>query len=38
MGLNYEVGRRLRRLRQDDGLSLSELSRRSGVGKGTLSE
>ncbi|MET9587756.1 XRE family transcriptional regulator [Streptomyces sp. NPDC006539] len=38
MGLNDEVGRRLKRLRQDDGLSLSELSRRSGVGKGTLSE
>lgn len=38
MGLNDEVGRRLKWLRQDDGLSLSELSRRSGVGKGTLSE
>lgn len=38
MGLNDEVGRRVKRLRQDGGLSLSELSRRSGVGKGTLSE
>ncbi|NBE51836.1 helix-turn-helix domain-containing protein [Streptomyces boluensis] len=38
MALNDEVGRRLKRLRQDGGLSLSELSRRSGVGKGTLSE
>lgn len=38
MSLNDEVGRRLKWLRQDDGLSLSELSRRSGVGKGTLSE
>jgi transcriptional regulator with XRE-family HTH domain len=38
MGLNDEVGRRLKRLRQDAGLSLSELARRSGVGKGTLSE
>ncbi|MFM9372726.1 helix-turn-helix domain-containing protein [Streptomyces sp. Da 82-17] len=38
MGLNDEVGRRLKQLRQDEGLSLSELARRSGVGKGTLSE
>ncbi|MZD09231.1 helix-turn-helix domain-containing protein [Streptomyces sp. SID5785] len=38
MGLNDEVGRRLRELRRADGLSLSELARRSGVGKGTLSE
>ncbi|WP_353940443.1 helix-turn-helix domain-containing protein [Streptomyces sp. HUAS MG91] len=38
MGLNDEVGRRLKGLRQDAGLSLSELARRSGVGKGTLSE
>ncbi|GAA2920417.1 helix-turn-helix domain-containing protein [Streptomyces mexicanus] len=38
MGLNDEVGRRLRELRSQRGLSLSELARRSGVGKGTLSE
>ncbi|MER6978076.1 helix-turn-helix domain-containing protein [Streptomyces carpinensis] len=38
MGLNDEVGRRLRELRTARGLSLSELARRSGVGKGTLSE
>ncbi|MEW2248942.1 XRE family transcriptional regulator [Streptomyces sp. NPDC014776] len=38
MGLNDEVGRRLRALRTMRGLSLSELARRSGVGKGTLSE
>ncbi|MEV5607612.1 XRE family transcriptional regulator [Streptomyces sp. NPDC052225] len=38
MGLNDEVGRRLKALRQGRDLSLSELSRRSGVGKGTLSE
>ncbi|WP_372346294.1 helix-turn-helix domain-containing protein [Streptomyces sp. KL116D] len=38
MGLNDEVGRRLKALRQAVGLSLSELARRSGVGKGTLSE
>ena len=36
--LNDEVGRRLKQLRHDGGLSLSELSRRSGVGKGTLTE
>lgn len=33
-----QVGQRLRALRVDRGLSLSELARRSGVGKGTLSE
>ncbi|MFI2645841.1 helix-turn-helix domain-containing protein [Streptomyces sp. NPDC018610] len=38
MGLNDEVGRRIRELRAARGLSLSELARRSGVGKGTLSE
>ncbi|WP_330242025.1 helix-turn-helix domain-containing protein [Streptomyces sp. NBC_00525] len=38
MGLNEDVGRRLRTLRQDMDVSLSELARRSGVGKGTLSE
>nr|WSW64938.1 helix-turn-helix domain-containing protein [Streptomyces sp. NBC_00995] len=38
MGLNEDVGRRLRTLRRERGLSLSELSRRSRVGKGTLSE
>ncbi|MEW2293038.1 helix-turn-helix transcriptional regulator [Streptomyces sp. NPDC006743] len=38
MGLNDEVGRRLRALRTARGLTLSELARRSGVGKGTLSE
>ncbi|MFF8596824.1 helix-turn-helix domain-containing protein [Streptomyces sp. NPDC015220] len=38
MGLNDEVGRRLRELRTARGWSLSELARRSGVGKGTLSE
>jgi transcriptional regulator with XRE-family HTH domain len=32
------VGSRLRRLRDDRGLSLSQLSRLSGVGKGTISE
>ncbi|MBH1938774.1 helix-turn-helix domain-containing protein [Streptomyces sp. AV19] len=32
------VGRRLRELRSGRGLSLSELARRSGIGKGTLSE
>jgi transcriptional regulator with XRE-family HTH domain len=32
------VGRRLRELRQARGLSLSELARRAGVGKGSLSE
>jgi transcriptional regulator with XRE-family HTH domain len=38
VGLNEEVGRRLKELRKERGLSLSELARRSGVGKGTLSE
>ncbi|MFE6974126.1 helix-turn-helix domain-containing protein [Streptomyces sp. NPDC057682] len=38
MGLNEDVGRRLRALRRERELSLSELARRSGVGKGTLSE
>ncbi|MEU2023571.1 helix-turn-helix transcriptional regulator [Streptomyces sp. NPDC016469] len=38
MGLNEDVGRRLRALRHGMDVSLSELSRRSGVGKGTLSE
>ncbi|MFJ9038689.1 helix-turn-helix domain-containing protein [Streptomyces sp. NPDC102406] len=38
MGLNDEVGRRLKALRRARDLSLSELARRSGVGKGTLSE
>ena len=33
-----EVGRRLRELRVERGLSLSELARRAGVGKGSLSE
>lgn len=33
-----DVGRRLRTLRVERGLSLSELARRSGLGKGTLSE
>ncbi|WLQ38844.1 XRE family transcriptional regulator [Streptomyces laculatispora] len=38
MGLNEDLGRRLRALRHEQDLSLSELSRRSRVGKGTLSE
>ncbi|MFB8088345.1 helix-turn-helix domain-containing protein [Streptomyces sp. NPDC055992] len=38
MGLNEDVGRRLRALRNGMDVSLSELARRSGVGKGTLSE
>ena len=33
-----DVGRRLRALRTERGLSLSELARRAGLGKGTLSE
>ncbi|GAA4406128.1 helix-turn-helix domain-containing protein [Tsukamurella soli] len=33
-----EVGRRLRELRAERGLSLSELARRASVGKGSLSE
>jgi len=32
------TGERLRALRTERGMSLSELSRRSGVGKGTVSE
>ena len=36
--LRAEVGRRLRALREHAGLSLSELARRAGLGKGTLSE
>ncbi|MEC3998631.1 helix-turn-helix domain-containing protein [Actinacidiphila sp. DG2A-62] len=38
MELNERVGRRLRELREDRGLSLSALARRSGTGKATLSE
>lgn len=37
-GLAGEVGGRLRDLRRVRGLSLSEVARRSGVGKGTISE
>lgn len=37
-GLAARVGERLRDLRRSRGLSLSEVARRSGVGKGTLSE
>ncbi|GAA2057085.1 helix-turn-helix domain-containing protein [Williamsia deligens] len=33
-----DVGRRVRELRVDRGLSLSELARRAGIGKGSLSE
>lgn len=33
-----QVGQRLRALRTERGLSLSELARRAGLGKGTLSE
>ncbi|MEH3130995.1 MAG: XRE family transcriptional regulator [Mycolicibacterium neoaurum] len=33
-----DIGRRLRELRVERGLSLSELARRAGVGKGSLSE
>ncbi|WP_405148193.1 helix-turn-helix domain-containing protein [Sphaerisporangium sp. NBC_01403] len=32
-----DLGRRIRRLRQERGISLSELARRAGVGKATLS-
>ncbi|MFE9775775.1 helix-turn-helix domain-containing protein [Streptomyces sp. NPDC005931] len=38
MGLADQVGHRLRELRRDRGVSLSELARRSAIGKGTLSE
>jgi transcriptional regulator with XRE-family HTH domain len=38
MSTNETLGTRLRRLRVERGCSLSELSRRSGVGKGTISE
>ncbi|GEE02366.1 hypothetical transcriptional regulator [Gordonia spumicola] len=36
--MNDDVGRRLRELRAARSLTLSELARRAGVGKGTLSE
>ncbi|MER7760147.1 XRE family transcriptional regulator [Streptomyces sp. NPDC097619] len=38
MDLPARVGARVRELREADGISLSELARRSGIGKGTLSE
>ncbi|PRY00765.1 helix-turn-helix domain-containing protein [Allonocardiopsis opalescens] len=38
MDLAGQVGRRLRELRTEQGISLSELARRSGLGKATLSE
>lgn len=38
MGLAVRVGARLRELRQARDMSLSELARRAGIGKGTLSE
>ncbi|MFD7003223.1 helix-turn-helix domain-containing protein [Streptomyces mirabilis] len=38
MELAEKVGRRLREVRVEQGLSLSELARRSLIGKGTLSE
>ncbi|MBY8879037.1 helix-turn-helix domain-containing protein [Actinacidiphila acidipaludis] len=38
MELNEQVGLRLRQLREERGLSLSALARRSGTGKATLSE
>ncbi len=38
MGLADQVGSRLKELRIGRGLSLSELARRSAIGKGTLSE
>lgn len=37
-GVRETTGSRLRGLRAERGLSLSELSRRSGIGKGTVSE
>ncbi|MFD1497897.1 helix-turn-helix domain-containing protein [Streptosporangium lutulentum] len=33
----HDVGRRIRRLREEQGISLSELARRAGIGKATLS-
>lgn len=36
--MDQDVGERLRALRVDRGCSLSELARRSGIGKGTISE
>ncbi|MGH4031027.1 helix-turn-helix domain-containing protein [Actinomycetota bacterium Odt1-20B] len=36
--LPEQVGRRLSQLRDEQGMSLSELARRAGIGKGTLSE
>jgi transcriptional regulator with XRE-family HTH domain len=36
--MNESMGARLQRLRVERGVSLSELARRSGVGKGTISE
>ncbi|WP_436532310.1 helix-turn-helix domain-containing protein [Actinoplanes sp. HUAS TT8] len=36
--MSESVGAKLRRLRGERGVSLSELSRRSGIGKGTISE
>lgn len=33
----HDVGRRIRRLREEHGISLSELARRAGIGKATLS-
>ncbi|MFD3700325.1 helix-turn-helix domain-containing protein [Streptomyces sp. NPDC058646] len=38
MDLAVRVGLRVRELREAQGMSLSELARRSGIGKGTLSE
>lgn len=38
MDLAARVGLRLRELREEQGISLSELARRSKIGKGTLSE
>lgn len=38
MELNARVGQRLRELREERGLTLSALARRSGTGKATLSE